>query len=332
MAEAQAQEKRGSAVDAVVVTGENFDQYVAGKLPPKAAENEPAADSPEAKAAEELKKVEEEKAARLAKDKPKESEGDEIDHPDKDKKKGINERFSKITAERKAAEENAAKAAAEAKAAREGRDKAEAEAKALRDKYEPPKSAELGPEPQLSQFTDVAEYTKAIKDWTADKTRKEDATKAQEERQAREQAATAKAWQERQAKFKAETPDYEKTIAESEVKVSDQVRDAILDSEVGPAILHHLAKNPDVAVKWADMTVSRALKEVGKLEAALQAPSKESKAEPKTKIAEISSAPAPITPLRGASAPVVTLHGHDDVPQNMTYEDWKKLYSAGKIK
>lgn len=313
--------------DVTVVTPDNFNDFVAGQKPAAVVD-------PEVKAKEELAKVEAEKKARLeaeAKAKKAEEAEEDIDHPDEEKKGRLNQRFSDLTAKRKEAEAKAEKIAAEKNAERVAREKAEQERDALRAKYEPPKSEELGPEPLASQFTDVNEYGKALKDWTAEKTRKEDATKASEERQAREQAATAKAWQERQEAFRKENPDYDKTIAESDVKVSDQVKDAILDSDVGPQILHHLAKNTDIAARIGEMTVSRALKEVGKLEAKFtkDAPAAEA---PKTPLAEISKAPPPITPLRNASSPVVKLSGNDDVPQSMTYEDWKALRKAGKIK
>lgn len=314
-----------------VVTNDNVNEFVAkqmGKEPPKAEE------SPEAKAAEEHAKVEKEKAERLAKEKSAEkSENDEeIDHPDEQKKGKLNERFSDLTKKRKEAEAKAERLAAQAKTEREAREKAEQEAAALKAKYEPVKT-EQDPEPQASQFTDVGEYAKALKEWTADNTRREDAKKAEAERQEKQAAEIAKAWAERQNAFKAKTEDYEKTISESDVKVSDQVRDAILESEVGPEILYHLAKNTEVAEKIAGMTVSGALRALGKLEATLAGgEKKEAKETPKTPIAELSKAPPPISPLKGAGAPVVNLTGSDVVPKEMTYEQWKELRKAGKIK
>lgn len=313
-----------------LVTSENFEAYVDSQMPAKKSEKteEPKADSPEAKAKVELEKVEKEKAERKAKE-----EGEEIDHPDKDKKGRLNERFSEITKARKEAEAKAEKAAADAKAARDARDKAEADAKALRDKYEPPKSDELGPEPQPSQFTDVTEYSKALKDWTADKTRKEDAATQAEAARKSELEAVAKSWNERLTKYKADNPEFEKRLSESDVKVSDQVRDAILESEVGPAILDHFSQNPGTAEAIGKLSVQKALREIGKLEVSLAPAKKEEKQpDPKTPIAEISKAPAPITPLKGASQPVVRLSGNDEVPSSMSYEDWKALRQAGKIK
>lgn len=314
-----------------VVTNENINEFVAKQTGKEPAKEAPAADSPEAKAAAEHAKVEAEKAERLKA--AKDADGEEIDHPDEKKKSKLNERFADLTAKRKAAEEAAAKAAADAKAAREARDKAEQDAAALRSKYEPPKSDELGPEPQVAQFTDVNEYAKALKDWTAEKTLQDKAKKDTEERQAKERETAAAEWAKRQSAFKAETTDYEKMIGESDVKVSDQVRDAIIDSDVGPQILYHLAQHPEEAQKIAGLTVAGALRAIGRLEAAISGgKSSEKTVEAKTPIVEISKAPAPITPLKGASAPVVSLTGSDDVPKSMSYEDWKALRKAGKIK
>lgn len=310
-----------------VVTGENFDAYVAEKLPSKPAPV--VEDAPEEKAKKELAEIEAKKAKGAVKA---EEVDEEIDHPDKDKKKGINERFSKITTDRKNAEAKAEKEAKVAAEARARAEKAEQEVQALRAKYEPPKTDELGPEPLPAQFTDIAEYSKALKDWTAEKTRTDDAKARAQERQKQEQEVLAKAWKERQAAFEAETPDYQKTIAESSVKVSNEVRDAIFDSEVGPKILHHLAKNPDVAERIGKMNGGKALKEIGKLEAFFTTPAKEEKTEKQT-IAEISKAPTPITPIKtSGTGATVTLTGSDEVPKNLSYEDWKALRRGGKIK
>jgi colicin import membrane protein len=319
---------RRRSPDVQVVTPENFNEAAGIKSPETAAA--------EAKAKLEVEKKEKQEAeARAAKkDEPADVEAEEGVELPKDKKGRLNERFSELTKARKEAEERAAKREAEVKAEREARESAQAEARALKEKYEPVKK-DPDPEPQVSEFTDVGEYAKALKEWTAHNTRREDAKKAEQEAVQKEQARVAKEWNARQAEYRKEHPDYEAKLSKSDVKVSDQVRDAILESEVGPAILEHFADNPDVAERIGKLTIARALTEVGRLESKfLKSDGGETKAkvEPKTSVAEISRAPAPITPIRGASAPVLSLTGHDDVPKSMSYEDWKKLRKAGKIR
>ena len=304
--------------DIQVVTSENFNEFVEQKLAP----------DPEVAAAAELERVEAEKAENLAKEQAASDPTHDLTEVPKSKKEKLNERFKELTDKRKDAEARAEKAAAEAKSEREAREALARERDELKSKYEPPRAEPLA-KPELSQFKDVAEYEKAIEHYTADKVRREDAAKAETERRTREAAETAKAWNERLAETKAELEDYAEVVGASEVKVSDQVRDAIVESEIGPKILYHLAKNPDVADKISEMTVGRALKEIGKLEVQL------AKQTEKTPIAEvtaqISKAPPPITPLKGVNAPAGTLKGSDDVPKHWSYDDWKKAYEAGKI-
>lgn len=324
--------------DAVVVTPETFNEYVEKMTAKPVAEEE----TPEAKAAAELEKVEAEKKDRLAKEKKEKKDAkpagksdaddvEEIDHPDKEKKGKINERFSEITKARKAAEAKAAAAEAKAESERQAREALEQERNALKAKYEPPKSDELGPEPEVTQFTDTGEYAKALKEWTAEKVRKEDAQARAAEAQKHERERMAKEWGEREVEVRKEIADYDEVVNASNIRVSDQLRDAIFESEVGPKLRYHLATNPDVAEGLAKMTVGRMLKEVGKLEASLmgkpQPPAL--KVVPKS---EISKAPEPISPVKTDGPAVLRLSGHQEVPRNMTYEDWKKARQQGQIK
>lgn len=313
-----------------VVTQENMNAYIEQELGPVNREGM----DPEAEAAAEFEKIEQEKEAASAKAaEPKEGETDGNKVYFKGKwvgKHDFNYRLHLKTEEAKAESQGKIDAAAaEAKALREEREAIAKERDALKAKYEPPKSDVLGPEPQMDQFTSVPDFLKARDEWVADKTRKEDAAKAAGERQAKEAEAVAKSWQERQAAFMKETPDYAETIEASAVKVSDQVQQAIIESEVGPQILHHLAKNPEIAEKWADLTVARVLREFGKLEASLT--KSESKETPKTTIAEISKAPAPITPLKGAN-PGSGLKMDAAGNWTGTYEEFKAAVNAGKIR
>lgn len=312
----------------IVVTQENFKDYVDEKLP-KPAEEEENPD-PEAVAAAEHAKAEAEKNA------PK--EGDTDGSKVYFKGKWVNKHdFSyrlHVQTEAKTKEAEAKVTAAEAKIkeqteAREAAEKREAELKA---RYEPPKG-DLGPEPDPAQFTDVKEYSKAIKEWQAEKTEREFSERQTKEFQATEKARVEKSWNDRQAAAKTAIPDYAEKIAGSDVKISDQLRDAIIESEVGPEILYHLATNKDVADALGKLTVGRMLREIGKLEAQLGGQAKPAaKSEPAVEPVEVSQAPAPITPLRGVNAPVGVLHGHDEVPKNMTYDQWKKKWNKGEIK
>lgn len=325
--------------DVVLVTPENFNAFVDEKL---AKPDEPVIEneneSPEDVAARELAEVEvAAKAKTDAEAQPKEGDIDGSKVFFKGKwvaKHDFGYRLHVKTEEAtKEAQEKITAAETRAKTEREAREKAERTAAELKAKYEPPKSDDIGPEPLPSQFTNVEEYAKAIKEWTADATRVEDAKVRREETAKSERERTVKAWNEREAAIVTEIPDYQAIVSVSEVRVSNELRDAIMESDVGPKLRYHLATHPEVAESLAAMTVGRMLREVGKLELSLGSadkPQTKSATEP-VKVAEISKAPAPITPLSGGGAAVTRLSGSDEVPKNMSYDQWKKLRQAGKI-
>jgi hypothetical protein len=316
-----------SRPDITVVTSENMDAYVNEQL------GIPAADDPEAVAAKELAELEAKQAeaaeAKKAEEEPAHDLGDQVPE---EKKGKLNKRFSELTQARKDAEAKAAKEADDAKAAKEEAAAARREAAELKAKYEPPKSAEIGPEPQPAQFNDVGEYAKALKDWAADNAIRERAA-AEAQEQARKADETKIAtWNERQTAIRAEMPDYDEVIAAATtLTVSDQLKEAIIESDVGPAILYHLATHPEENAAIAALTVGQMLKRIGRLEVSLSKAAETAETKPTTPIAHVSKAPAPITPLRGASSPVGVKRDANGEFYG-TYEEFKKDYNAGKFK
>lgn len=312
-------------MSAVVLTSETFPEFAAAKL----ALREPAA----APATEPAKSAEgggepAVESATEPKAQPAE-EATDAQIPNQEARQKVNLRFSELSEARKAAEAKATQAEADAKAARDALALAEQRAAELQAKYEPPKPDELGPEPAREQFVNDAEYKAALMEYAGDK-----AIRERDQRQAQERMA--KSWSERQAKAKAEIPDYDATMASaSNLMVSNQVRDAILESEVGPKILHHLAKNPALVNDLAKMSPTAALLTIGRLDAkfapaAASEPAKGAAA-PAAVASEPSRAPAPITPLKGTSAPAASLLDSNGVFHG-THAQWKEARKAGKLK
>lgn len=317
MSDTQAPEIRA---DVTVVTPENFAAYVDEKMGI-------VADTPEQIAEKELAEITDKKAiADAEKTAEEDPTHDAAELPD-EKKKGINERFSKLSTAKREAEAAAAEAKTEAKAMKERADKLEQEATELRNKYEP-KKTEQDPEPRADQFSDLDEYTKAVKEWVADDVRRKDAAAQAESAQKSKQETIIKGWNERQAAVKVAIPDYVETLAASDLKVSDAIRDAVIESDVGPELLYHLAKNPDLVAELNAMTPAKSLIKFGKLEDKLT-PSSESK--PAAKVIEISKAPTPISPLKGSTS--VTTNGLDAKGEfHGTADEWRRLRQSGKIK
>jgi chromosome segregation ATPase len=223
----------------------------------------------------------------------------------------LERRFSEITKQRE-------EARAEAQREREARESLEARLRDLEAKAQP-KADAVETEPLPEQFTDMYEYAKALTDYKVDQRLKEEKVKEA-------QAKLIDTWAQRVNAAKAEMPDFEAMITSADVTVSNEVRDAIFESDVGPRILYHLAENPDFAQKLQGMTLTAALRTIGKLEAQYE------KTEPQTKSAVgKSKAPVPINPIKSAA------NGRDvaltsDGQFHGSYQAWKAARLAGKIR
>ncbi len=242
-------------------------------------------------------------------------EAKETEKSDKSKDK-LNKRFDKVTQRAKEAEARASEL--------ENRLK-EYEARTT----EPPIVNKVAGEgkPNASQFNDAFEYAEALAEWSA-----ENALKQRDEQEANRKAQDErdklnKSWVKKLEKAKSEFSDFDEMVKSSTVIVSDPIRDSILESDVGPQILYHLASNDDFAKKLTEMPVIKALRELGKLEARF-----ERKEEPVVREAVTrSKAPSPIKPLTGGKVGADVLidtngefHG--------TYAQWKAARQANRIR
>lgn len=287
-----------------VVTNENKAEFVAEKLgwnkeTPVAAEPaEPVESAEPAEASEEAKATEERKQN------PK-----------------LQQRFSEITKQREAARQ-------EAERERQARIELENKVKEMEAKLNPPEPAEADPKPKPEQFSDMFEYAEALAEWTADKRFKEEKVKEAAQAAERERQKVMETWSSRVNDFRSKTPDFDDLVGSADVVVSNEVRDAIFESDVGPQILYHLAENPDIARKLQGLTPIGALRMIGKLEAKFEdAPEAPAQKETVAK----SKAPPPITPIKAAaSGPVTEL---DDNRQfHGSYQAWKAARMAGRIR
>jgi hypothetical protein len=298
-----------------LVTSENLAEFTAQKLG--------LVDAPAAEAADAEPNAEADQSGQ-------DGEGNEATALDDQKEKKPNpkleRRFSEITKQREAARE-------EARREREARESLEARLKELESKVSPPAQAdtdELGQEPKPEQFSDMYEYAKALAEYTADKKLMERDKQEMARKAAAEQEVKFKAWADRVNAAKNDLPDFDDMVQSSDVRVSDPVRDAIIESEHGPKILYYLAENSEFAKKLADMSVVSAVREIGKIEARFEKGAKASEPEAKPVVGK-SKAPAPINPLRGA---VSTVDAGLDADGNFhgTYQQWKAARNAKKIR
>ena len=301
MSEAQVvdQPKQASSI----VTSENLADFNADKLG-LASESSPTAATVDENPVE--------PAAEKGQSEPELAEDEATGTEEKKQNPKLEKRFSELTRQRKEAEAKV-KELEERLAAKES----------IR---EPQPAPESNQKPSPDSYKDAFEYAEALAQWSAEQAlAKRDQEVRQKEAEAKRETVI-QTWQQKLEATKAELPDYEVMVASSSVKVNDTVRDAIVESDVGPRILYELASNDELAEKLSDMTTASALKLIGKLEAQFEktdAPVAEKKT-----VAAKSKAPEPIRPLRstGGVADVVT-DGND-----LSYQQWKAARQAGKIR
>lgn len=189
-----------------------------------------------------------------------------------EKQKGIEKRISELTRARREAE----------------RDRDTWKEKALASQ----KAQDALAEPKEADYADPNDFTKAtvkhaVKTAVAETAADEAANRARDADIAAHAAADA-IWSERISTYRQATPDYDKVIAAAaDLAVAPYVADALKDSDNGPALLYHMAKNPEVADRLNSMTPVRAAMEIGRLEATLDA----------KPVKSPSNAPPPITPI-----------------------------------
>jgi len=250
---------------------------------------------------------------------PAEVENEATATEDRKQNPKLERRFSEITKQRESARE-------EARRERQAREDLESKVRDLEAKIQPKAEPVAETEPLPEQFSDMYEYAKALTDYRVEQRLTEEKQKEVQAKVAAEHAKLIDTWGQRVKAAKSEMPDFDDMINSTDVTVSNEVRDAIFESEVGPRILYHLAENPDFAVKLQGMTLTAALKAIGKLEGQYE------KTEPQTKaVVGKSKAPAPINPIRSAA------NGRDvnltsDGQFHGSYQAWRAARLAGKIR
>ena len=240
--------------------------------------------------------------------------------PTEEKKQNpkLERRFSEITKQREEARK-------EAQQEREQRQALEQRLAALEQQNRPP-ARNIDEEPQPSQFQDAFEYAKALAEFSTEKALAERDRRDAEEKVAIERQKVIQTWATKVQSAKSSMPDFDEVVASSDVVVNDDIRDAILESDVGPQVLYHLAENDELAKKIAGMSPKAALREIGKLEERLTV-----KPTARQETVVKSRAPAPINPIRGGTTAADVPMGSDGEFHG-TYAQWKAQRRTGKIK
>jgi hypothetical protein len=186
--------------------------------------------------------------------------------------------------------------------------------------------AENSAKPKEVDFTDYADYIAAVTEWTLNQssasrekqrvTEETDAAKSQAAAlQQQEQALLWNNWDQQKHEAKDRYGDFDQVIGKGTFPENSPLLDMILRSESPADLAYHIAADAALNVSLLKMPPVEAARAIGRLEATITQP------RPRTS----STAPAPITPLKGSAAATRD-------PAKLSMEEWIAGRASGKIR
>lgn len=178
--------------------------------------------------------------------------------------------------------------------------------------------AEIGNPPQEKDYPEYFAFERAQTAYEVDKRMVERDVRRRitdaDHRQAQAQQEAALEYAERCGDYRKDLTDFDEVMRKADgsgLQVSQTVESLIVESDKGPLIAYHLAKNPDRVRSLNAMSERQAAKEIGRLEGRLSLPAKKT-----------TQAPPPVSPLKGGAAP-------QKDPSKMTIAEYRVWREAG---
>lgn len=179
------------------------------------------------------------------------------------------------------------------------------------------------PAPQAHEFATDEEYDAAARRHeireAAREISAENAQEAANQHQQDVAQAVAETYNQRVQAAVARIPDFVDVVGKADIKINNDMLQALQESEHGPDLVYMLAKNPAEATRLASLSTRQLDREIGRMEAAITAKTSAAPAAPPA--ARTTKAPAPA----GVGASAGGAPANTD-PSKMTmaeYEVWR---------
>ena len=170
------------------------------------------------------------------------------------------------------------------------------------------KSAEPTTPPTLEQSGfDEQKYQQAVIEYAKAEARKEAQEALRQEREQAQRATKVESFKSREESFADTVEDYHDVVYSETTPISPAMAEVIQESEIGPQLAYHLAKNTALARAIYSLPPVQAARELGKLEAKLSAPK------------PVATKAPPPPPRIEATEPAV-----EKDPDKMSDEEWLK--------
>lgn len=171
-----------------------------------------------------------------------------------------------------------------------------------------------GPDIPDFDFADPAGWAKRVAEAAESRAATKVEERIREQQTQRERQQAFERYGEREAKFKADRPDFDQVVGDlAGIRLQPEVVEAIASSDHGPAVLYHLATHLDEADRIARLSPHMAAVQLGRIEAQVSAP------KPKP----VTQAPQPGATLAGGS----TASGK--IRDGMSYEEYRAARMGG---
>lgn len=182
------------------------------------------------------------------------------------------------------------------------------EAEESRDASPSAEASDRPQEPMEEDFEQYSDYKKAhskwvedLTDWKLDQREKAKEEKAKADEIKTKAEKTIEAHNARIDKFRETNPEYDKVLGKfvkdhGDASFSIGLEEAVVTSDLGPAIIFELAKNPDEFDRINALSPLAAAREIGKIESRLSKPA-QTEEKPTKKVK--SNAPKPVSPTGG---------------------------------
>lgn len=160
--------------------------------------------------------------------------------------------------------------------------------------------------PKLDDFDSYDEYVRADARYQArqevKKTLDERDQTARHESLKAEKAKRIEGYHERENTARERYADFDDVVSGSDAPMTEAMRDAVLESDMGPEVVYYLAQNPEKAAAMTKMGVTALNREVGRIEAMIEKQPSESEAAPQNSDKRPTKAPAPIKAVNTGTA------------------------------
>lgn len=162
--------------------------------------------------------------------------------------------------------------------------------------------AEVEKEPTLDDFPDYDSFIKAQIKYEAKQLVKQE---LKQKELSEKVVQSANTWNQKVSEIRKELPDYDDVVSEyDDVPVRQEILDVMRESDIGPKIAYHLAKNPDLlsVINNDKVSALQIAKQIGIIEAQLSANQQVQKP-----AARVTKSPAPINPVKRSAPSTVDL-------------------------